>query len=69
MINQHKERNILFTVRKHASYSEEFQFAITVIAERILLHDKDHPLDIEKSFITINRILREKVEELQKGAK
>ena len=68
--------NILFTVRKHATYSEEYDFAMTVIAERCLipfLDDKDDPRfktpedDINRQIeITIMQ-LKDKIRELQQG--
>lgn len=61
-----KHRNVLFTIRRHATHHEEFVFAVTVLAERIRLHDKEHPIDIERGFEIINKVLRDKVEELQR---
>lgn len=61
-----RNSNILFDVRHHATITEEFQFAITIIAERILLiPEGDTKPDIERGFKTINIILREKVKEIE----
>jgi hypothetical protein len=58
--------NILFDVRHHATVTEEFQFAIHIIAERILLiQDGERKPDIERGFKTINKILMKKVKEIE----
>lgn len=65
-----KNSNILFDVRHHATVTEEFQFAIYIIAERILLiPEGETEPDIERGFKTINTILMDKVKEIVRKTK